>query len=533
MRKLPWAVLFVITGGAAINSAAGCGSETNPDIGTTDGGDEGTGADGNTNPPTNPPVNPPPDTDGSFIDAILDVNTRDGDAFACTLSGNACTTSGDCCTGNCIAADGGGGKICGNPIGACVPTGNACPADPTQCCLGACLGGLCGKCVDNNGACATSADCCGGGSCVPDGKGGGICQAVNCSPAPCTPACKTAGNSCTANSECCGSFCNGGICSGSISFCTQQGDVCSTDTQCCGGLCQKATGAAFGTCQTVAASGVGGCTPDGQRCGTGDGGTSCDMSCCSHSCGPFGAISGATICEPASGCKPTGDLCRSDDDCCGNPDSGLPLNGPEHCQKDSTTQVFGRCNTGTSCNEPGIICKAPDGTCNGVNNCCEPLFADGGAVPSSYCNNDPGNCCRKDALGIPRCLKIASDCTANPPPAGTACATSADCCGKPCVGGKCEGTCQQSGMECTTNGDCCAGLPCVIPPGSTKGICNGTLLPDGGVSDAAPPPPPDSGTPDSGNLPDGATCALYGQICAQSSDCCNAVPCTNGTCHFP
>jgi hypothetical protein len=132
---------------------------------------------------------------------------------------------------------------------------------------------------------------------------------------------------------------------------------------------------------------------------------------------------------------------------------------------------------------------------------------------------------------------VASDCTANPPPVGTTCATSADCCGKPCVNNTCGGACVPKGNTCTTSADCCPGIPCTIPPGALNGICGGTILPDGGVSEAGTTDgsTPEGGSPDSGggNLPDGGTCSLYGQICTVTGDCCNAVPCTNGTCHFP
>ncbi|MBX3224760.1 MAG: hypothetical protein KF795_29860, partial [Labilithrix sp.] len=63
-------------------------------------------------------------------------------------------------------------------------------------------------------------------------------------------------------------------------------------------------------------------------------------------------------------------------------------------------------------------------------------------------------------------------------------------------------------------------------PGSAKGVCGGTILPDGGVSDAGT----DAG---GGNLPDGGTCALYGQTCTESGDCCSGVPCTGGRCRYP
>jgi hypothetical protein len=61
------------------------------------------------------------------------------------------------------------------------------------------------------------------------------------------------------------------------------------------------------------------------------------------------------------------------------------------------------------------------------------------------------------------------------------------------------------GGNCSTTADCCAGLPCVVPTGSTQGICGYTE-----------PPPPDAGTP----------CAEYGQACVTAADCCNDVPCT-------
>jgi hypothetical protein len=44
-----------------------------------------------------------------------------------------------------------------------------------------------------------------------------------------------------------------------------------------------------------------------------------------------------------------------------------------------------------------------------------------------------------------------------------------------------------------------------------------------------------SGGTDSGSSSGGpdASCALYGQICTTSADCCNGVPCTNGRCEYP
>ena len=202
------------------------------------------------------------------------------------------------------------------------------------------------------------------------------------------------------------------------------------------------------------------------------------------------------------------------------------MKGPVHCSKATPTSEFGRCDNGGACREAGSICKPGDGdSCSAENNCCSHS-----SLPNDYCNSNPGNCCNKDALGIPRCLIRPVDCKGTdggtPPVAGTVCATSADCCGNPCIDNKCGGACVPKGSACTTSADCCAGIPCVQSPGSAKGVCGGTVLPDGGVSDA--------GTDDAGsNLPDGGNCALYGQICAANGDCCNGVPCTAGRCRFP
>jgi hypothetical protein len=166
----------------------------------------------------------------------------------------------------------------------------------------------------------------------------------------------------------------------------------------------------------------------------------------------------------------------------------------------------------------------PAGACTGsANNCCRPNGPS--QADSSFCNNNPGRCCRRDAVGIPRCTLNDVDCTANPPPPGASCATSADCCGKPCVDNVCLGACVDKGGECTSTADCCAGQPCTIPTGSSKGICGGVIGTDGGVE----PPPEET----DGGTPPPPACALYGQSCNINGDCCDGVPCTNKTCRYP
>ena len=68
--------------------------------------------------------------------------------------------------------------------------------------------------------------------------------------------------------------------------------------------------------------------------------------------------------------------------------------------------------------------------------------------------------------------------------------------------------CVMQGNECTIDGDCCSGLSCVRPPGSVIGMC---------------------GEP--------VECTKYGQICQDSSECCNnmATPpvlCVDNLCKY-
>jgi hypothetical protein len=174
------------------------------------------------------------------------------------------------------------------------------------------------------------------------------------------------------------------------------------------------------------------------------------------------------------------------------------------------------------------VCKLATMSCNSSCDCCS------------------GNCetqdtCHQDNVGVPRCSP--AQCVS----AGGACASSASCCnGAPCVpnpGGipplVCSAmTCIAACGTCTNNADCCPGTSCVAAAGSTQGICGPCGGSGGPPADGGPGgPPPDSGVappPDSGMPPDsGKTCALYGQVCQTSSDCCNGVPCTLGRCEVP
>ena len=380
-------------------------------------------------------------------------------------------------------------------------------------------------CTSDNGACTSGAQCC-SQSCNASG---------GC--APLNPECRTTGNACTSHGDCCSKLCSGGVCTNG-SFCTLNGDVCAANTECCGGLCNKTQGAPLGTCSQPNPGGASGCAIAGQACGGSmiiDGGgvndagvPSCGGECCSRACAPH--RSGLLVCQPPSGCRPTGEICASDIDCCGF-DGIKGQTGNGFCNKTNATDPVGRCSNANSCNPAGSVCKLATMTCNAENNCC-----------SGNVNQNPF-VCQQDILGIPRCTMAGQPCTDAGSKAGQACASSADCCGLTCVpnpgytpdGGLppfvCGGKCVGSGGTCSTSADCCPGLPCTLPPGSTRGVCGSPPSGDGGGTVDARPPA-DVDIPDVPTDAPKPPCAEYGQVCSSNGDCCNGVPCNDGRCVY-
>jgi hypothetical protein len=396
--------------------------------------------------------------------------------------------------------------------------GALCGAAP-ECCTLVCSNGKCGatQCLSDNEVCSADSACC-----------GGKCTASKC--APLNTTCKTGGNSCGVGAECCSKLCRNNKCEVASSICVQPGDVCSNGDQCCTGICNKAAGAVVGVCASIGSVGGGGasgCTPAGVICGTGVyvPGTplvACSGSgsdCCSRSCLPY-ASSGVTICQPPTGCRPTGEICRGDTDCCGA--NGVAGAGGQDvsCLKASPSDPVGRCTNGKACRGNGQICKLVNYQCSAENNCCAGNI---NQVPTA---------CKPDNLGIPRCT-FAGTCGATGIGpngnnlAGAACASSADCCGLPCVPNPagappyvCGASCVPVAGGCTTTADCCGGT-CELPPGSTRGTCKrppGTSGGDAGTGDAAVG---DGGVP---------ACVFYGQLCDGSAPCCNGFPCIGGRC---
>ena len=416
----------------------------------------------------------------------------------CFDIGQECATGGDCCSGLCDPTT----NTCVTSINKCTLTGGNCQSS-TECCSLACVAGRCSAnaCIADKQACADSASCCGG----------------NCSAGSCQPlntACHTAGNPCTDNTQCCSSLCEAGTCKLGASFCIQTGDVCSDSGTCCSGDCQKGSGT-LGTC-AAPPSGATYCSDgvDGTVCGACNG-------CCSRLCAPY-APTGVRICQPASGCRVNGDLCRQDSDCCGATGTGLPGDGNVVCQIDSG-KALGICRNPRGCNPQGNVCHFKNYVCDissARNDCCAGVGNSG--------------VCQIDMLGVPRCNGLGTTCRQG----NETCSSAMDCCNQmPCVpdgagllhcysppistfDGGVPSSCVPAGGPCSINGDCCVGSTCIQAVGSTQGICGNITPPSG------PPPSADAGAIDASTI----ICAEYGQTCTTTSDCCNSITCWNGKC---
>jgi len=434
-------------------------------------------------------------------DLVSSLRDVAGDVAAlpfCLAFGQQCAMGADCCselcdpnTGTCVAS-----------INKCTPSGGNCQTS-TECCSLVCTAGRCSAsaCIADNQACVDSASCCGGN-----------CSAGRCQPL--STACHTAGNPCTANSQCCSSLCQAGVCKLGASFCIQTGDVCSDSGTCCSGDCQKGSGT-LGTC-AAPPSGATNCSDgvDGTVCGDCNG-------CCSRLCAPY-APTGVRVCQPASGCRVNGDLCRRDSDCCGAAGTGLPGDGNVVCQIDSG-KALGICRNPRSCSPQGDVCHFKNYTCgvsSSRNNCCD------GVGNSGVCQLDP--------LGVPRCNGLGTTCR----PGGETCASAMDCCNQmPCVpdgagllrcyappvstrDGGVPSSCVLAGGPCSITADCCVGSTCLQSVGSTLGICG-----------SREPPPVSPPSTDAGPVDASTTiCAEYGQTCTSEADCCNGITCWNGKC---
>lgn len=425
----------------------------------------------------------------------------------CAQFGDDCNGPDDCCSGICDAAS----DTCARNTLECNPTGSNC-ASNTDCCSFNCDGGECSDqpCIDDGEDCSASGASCCSGTC-----NNGTCDDVNGGEYTCL----SAGNSCDDGSDCCSRLCTDGHCDLGSSYCTQLGDICNSNADCCSGTCNMGDGD-VGYCAELETG------PN--RCADGFAGMVCDgdcARCCSRACGPGPA--GVVICQPPSGCRPAGELCQRDTDCCGGDDeAGLPGSDSSQsfCERENEGDVFGRCKS-QACTPQGDVCQLNGGLCS-----------ESTQLPSNCCptNANPDNpdwqrgSCEFDTLGIPRCNGFTDDYCV---PEGGSCSSTSDCCdNRPCVPDpndngrlKCgENECMESEEGCTTNADCCSGLTCVIAAGEVFGSCGDTTTTTTGSGGSGGT----TGTGGTGGTGTGGTggttdeCAAYGQECTEDSDCC-------------
>jgi hypothetical protein len=471
----------------------------------------------------------------SGTDAPVAGSDADPNAM-CLPSGATCVTDMGCCSKLCDATS----KTCKSSIAACSAAGTNCSVG-TDCCSLSCVGGKCGTaaCTMDGQACSSASACC-SGTCTS-----GLCQAVSAN-------CTTAGNACTDNSTCCSRLCQNGKCALGASYCIQTGDVCYRSADCCTGLCEKASGAAAGVCKVIDTRGAGSCTQDGIVC------ADC-TNCCSRLCAPY-ALTGVKICQPASGCKLTNNLCQKDNDCCGGDTTVVSEGtGSVTCEMaTTTTPPIGTCRNPTGCQVRGNVCGRREG-----DNLC------GGNAREDCCDCPPPkfNCCKPDTVGIYRChgggsATCPTGYTGKAPcciAGGERCQLASECCdGTPCVpdgqgvlrclakppGGI---ACVAAAGLCTTTGDCCAGLACSIVPGETFGHCQAPPAPPpptwgtGGASGTGGTTGSGTGgtvagtggtvagtggtTAGTGGTSPPPVCGFVGQGCSATTTCCNGLLC--------
>ena len=494
----------------ALSVAVGCGDDTNGATGGSSGtagtgGTSGTGGTGG--------------VDAPMIDApmnMIDAN------LSCEMLGQNCTSASQCCSGVCNSTT----HQC--DLGMCFGQGMPCSLN-TDCCNLNCNGGACGTaaCTQNGNACSSNTQCC-SGNCANN-----MCAAIN--PTGCT----TTGNSCAmgdagaGSNNCCSLNCQNNTCE-RASGCQATGDVCYRGGDCCTGICNIASGATAGLCATINSTGAGNCAVDGEPCtGAAD--------CCSRLC--VSTVYGGHACQVTSGCRVEGEACITDSECCSffpghTPGTDCIVGaGQTGCGGTGQPPCLGRCR-----NPPGNVCPGSSGTPPG-NVCGGAPGSDGSMTARQdccYCQPPKFDCCFPDLSGVYRCHN-SPPCTTNPCPcpngydgtpgcclmAGQQCSFSGECCnGVPCVPDqngvlRCGTMCIQQGNVCTSTGDCCAGLICNIPPGSPTGTC-GTITPT-----------PDGGTPTDGGRIDAPTvdaapmCALAGQNCSPTQNCCSPLACIN------
>jgi hypothetical protein len=367
-------------------------------------------------------------------------SSTDADPAHCVAMGDVCVTTAECCGGRLCEVGDDSVRRCSEST-FCRAGGEEC-TQASQCCSLSCNG----TCQDDGSLCSQVGDECGGNVECCSNRCDGTCQSLG-------GGCTGIGEACTAqgpHENCCSKYCsnfgtddNPDLRCARSSACGARGEACAVPADCCSGVCQD------GRCPTQ--NQIGGSRFAGEPCIN-------DADCSSYLCATE-VPGGPKICQYLGGCRPNGELCTEDWQCCSDihytgqlcPD-GPPAEG-NGCVDHSGVDGLAWCSNNhaqTGPKEPGELCG--DSAGGAVHMCCFE--------------------CEETPLGVSRCSGGGEVCVGD----GGPCRLSSDCCTNICSPflnedtGETElrcGQCVTAGGQCTTHGDCCDFV-------CTDGVCGGT-----------------------------------------------------------
>ncbi|OGR15056.1 MAG: hypothetical protein A2341_05650, partial [Deltaproteobacteria bacterium RIFOXYB12_FULL_58_9] len=384
----------------------------------------------------------------------------------CSIVGAGCALDADCCSNNCVgttcALSGGscrpGGEVCGNDGDCCT---NTCVADGTG--ISRCM--MYSLCRITGEVCLADTDCC-SRKCEPQGSGVSVCETLNYAGSD-PKACFVVGEYCTTNPTCCSQACRMAAGEPSndkrcefLGGCRMVGDICARDTDCCSFACMN--------------------TPDGaKRCDYYHGTPGCTVT------GVFPCFNDENPSEGPgtdSYCKPRGELCGNNGECCEAFDGQycrVAVGGAKRCLRGPADPCFVN----------GEICATADDCCGGlcVQDGCGEFRCGGCQSDGTACDNNC-ECCSGTCEpwstygGENRCGTEEIPCRAE----GDTCLIAADCCDGQCsydpVLDQSFCGCLSYGEECSSADACCNGI-CeewpVTYPGETHCGTEDVCLPNG------------------------------------------------------
>jgi hypothetical protein len=323
-------------------------------------------------------------------------------------------------------------------------------------------------CAANGAGCATPGDCC-----------SGACVDAHCA----TGACRAEGAECAIGADCCSFVCatdpagSGRRVCAIPAGCSSDGQSCAAaPADCCSGTCMG------GMCAMVPV-----CRPAGETCAKND-------ECCGRICAERGE-SGVMGCQLLSACRADGEICATGDTCCSGRCTTMP-GGTGRCQAlPGCRPALEPCMDAKDCCS-GLCAPSLEPSGPGPNRCvradgCQPeqeRCATGATCCSGVCNVGPE--------GVGRCAKA-------PRPMADHCRVLGELCMKPdecCAGTRCHAD-AAGAMRCLPKAGGCsaAGFPCSVG----EQCCGHRCLPDG-----------------TGGYTCRDTCAPAGAACSATADCC-------------